>query len=168
MDWILSSNFFLDKSFKHLQTCKLSKYRLTCMLSFMNFIEMLLVLFCNFVCSMFTLWFYSFCEIFIWINTKFPKMTCYEAYREWEKKLNVIWLLYGMSDFRKLGVKISLRLQRGTKCLPPKKKKKKKNNSRYSRFFRFFLWLRIFQFMSNFLWTVIFGICPISRVQRHD
>ena len=70
---------------------------------------------------------------------------------------------------------------------PPKKK-----NSRYSWFFRtcsdqqlsFFtllnrasfphyntnhqIWLRTFYFMSNFLWTVIFGICPISRVPRHD
>ena len=72
----------------------------------------------------------------------------------------------------------------------------KKRNSRYSRFFPDFalinsylfsacwidsepLFLIIitprssnlvenFLFMSNFLWTVIFGICPISRVPRHD
>ena len=30
------------------------------------------------------------------------------------------------------------------------------------------IWLRTFYFMSNYLWTVIFGICPISRVPRHD
>ena len=30
------------------------------------------------------------------------------------------------------------------------------------------IWLRTLYFMSNFLWTVIFGICPISRVPRHD
>ena len=30
------------------------------------------------------------------------------------------------------------------------------------------IWLRTFYFISNFLWTVIFGICPISRVSRHD
>ena len=30
------------------------------------------------------------------------------------------------------------------------------------------IWLRAFYFMSNFLWTVIFGICPIFRDPRHD
>ena len=30
------------------------------------------------------------------------------------------------------------------------------------------IWLRTCYFMSNFLWTVIFEICPISRVPRHD
>ena len=83
-----------------------------------------------------------------------------------------------------------------TGCPPPpkkKKKKKKKRNSRYSLFsglcsdeqLSFFTLLdrasfphynntkfsnlvENFYFMSNFLWTVIFGICPISRVPRHD
>ena len=26
------------------------------------------------------------------------------------------------------------------------------------------MWLKTFYFMSNFLWTVIFGICPISSL----
>ena len=73
---------------------------------------------------------------------------------------------------------------------PPKKKKKKKKNGTvdfselcsdqqlsfftlldrvyFPHYYNINIWLRTFYLMSNFLWTVIFGICPISRVPRHN
>ena len=120
-------------------------------------------------------------------------LVCLHFIQPYIRKLNLASAVLRHQQVNAINFSIALLVV--SNCPIPGGPRKKPRNSRYSRFFRILLWLtvtfwspcwieiyfphynntkiikfgtRTFYFMSNFLWTVIFGICPISRFPRHN